>query len=56
MYLKLVICKVAEYHFQDDNLSPKKIFLKSVPVLKGHKSFVHYKNPTGSRALGDEKM
>lgn len=29
---------------------------KSVLVLEDHESFVHYKNPTGSRALGDEKM
>lgn len=29
---------------------------KSVLVLKDHKPSVHYKNPTGSRALGDEKM
>lgn len=28
----------------------------SVLVLKDHKSFVYHKNPTGSRALGDEKM
>lgn len=52
VYLKLVIGKVAEHHFQHDNCSPKK----SVLVLKDHESFVHYKNPTGSRALGDEKM
>lgn len=62
VYLKLVICKVAERHFQDDNLSPKKQTKnppknnKPVLVLKDHKSFVHYKNPTGSRALGDERM
>ncbi|KAL0597273.1 hypothetical protein AAY473_032623 [Plecturocebus cupreus] len=29
---------------------------KSVPVLKDHEFFVYYENPTGSRALGDEKM
>lgn len=52
VHLKLVIGKVVEHHFQHDNVSPKK----SVLVLKDHKSFVHYKNPTGSRALGDEKM
>lgn len=43
---------MAEHRFQHDNLLPKK----SVLVLKDHRSFVHHENPTGSRALGDEKM
>lgn len=29
---------------------------KTVLVLKDHKSFVHYENPTGSRVLDNERM